>query len=91
MYVLGEYELNTLLTHAFSLIFSAGLEIQWERHKKWLCYIIKYFEIISTAMNMTKSIVFTRGQFGHSGIVIASVCVCVCPSVCVSITSLSAR
>ena len=29
--------------------------------------------------------VFTRGQFWHSGIVIACVCVCVCVSVCVSL------
>ena len=34
-------------------------------------------------------IIFTRGQFRPSGIVIA--CVCVCGSVCVSITCLSAR
>ena len=34
--------------------------------------------------------IFTRGQFGPSGIVVACVCLCVRPSVCAVITCLSA-
>ena len=38
-----------------------------------------------------EDIIFTRGQFWPSGIVVACVCLCVCVSVRASITSLSAR
>ena len=50
-----------------------------------------YFSGLITYPDVFQTLIFTRGQFWPSGIVIAPVCVSVSVCVCVSITCLSAR